>query len=313
MKTITQNLAQLVIVANEFQNLNEENLSVEFIDKVLDWINTDDKIVYSGLFESDKPNVLLSEYRKKLKSLKKLTLEKMELYNFEAISNLINRKIQILYKIFEKSIKKSQELYHKYIDLNGTLESWVYKYDNDSNEINNLKRELLEVENQYIEKQKETALCYKDFQKQRDDLFYLLDCNYNVLQFKIDNLIKILSGINIKTEEQLFKNNKDIIKVYDIFVGLKLIEYVDFFDFVFQLTQKDIFTLKKVKSQDKYIAYAILHISNKLISPKMIEIWQSKMVKKFEIKDFDKKNNPSENYKLDLHKEIDKILNEPQS
>ncbi len=309
--TITENLAQLVIVENEFQNLNEENLSVEFIDKVLDWINTDDKIVYSGLFESDKPNVLLSEYKGRLKSLKKMTLEKSEFYNFETISNLINNKTQFLYKIFENSIKESQSMYKNYVELNGKLESWIFKYDDTSNEIKRLKEEVIEAKNEYKEKQKISELCYKNFYKKRDDLFYLLDCNYNVLQNKIDNLIEILSSINIKNEQQLFINNIDIVKVYDIFVGLKLIEYVNFFDFVFQITQKDIFTLKKAKNQDKYIAYAILHISNKLISPEIKEKWQSEMVEKFEINDYDKKNNPSENNKLDLHIEIDKILNKP--
>lgn len=310
--TVTEILAELIIVENEFQNLNEKNLSVEFIDKLLNWINTDDKIVYSGLFESDKPNVLLSEYRKKLMSLKKLTFEKIDFYDFEAISNLINEKTQFLYKIYENSIKESQELYNKYVALNGRLESWIYKYDNGSNEIKMLEGELIEAKNEYKEKQKVTELSYKDFQKERDDLFYLFDCNYKVLKYKIDNLIEILSSINIKSEEQLFKNNKDITKVYDIFVGLKLILYVGFFDFVFQITKKEIFTLKKVKSQDKYIAYAILKISDKLINPEIIEEWQSEMVDKFEIKDFDKKNNPSEENKLDLHKKIDKILKEPQ-
>ena len=106
----------------------------------------------------------------------------------------------------------------------------------------------------------------------------------------------------------MFKNEKAILLAFSVFVKNNLLKDIPYLYFYRQMTLSETLTLEKNKSKDKYIAYAINKLKDFIIESKK-EIWEEKMVKHFEIKDYEKKKtvNKSDS-KTEEHDKIDEEI-----
>ena len=104
------------------------------------------------------------------------------------------------------------------------------------------------------------------------------------------------------------KEERLVYFIYKIFVELKLVKHIGYVDFSNQFLGNEIMTLEKEQKKDRNIAYAINCIANEFVLPEIATKWKKDMANYFELKDFEKKINPSEENKNETDKEIDNII-----
>ncbi|WP_297984867.1 hypothetical protein [uncultured Chryseobacterium sp.] len=308
---ITEHIDELIVMEKFLTTLNNENLSKEIIDSCIVFTDYKNKIEFSALFEHQRPNLIYREYKAKLSNLKNLLTEKGFLFKYHRISSVISTECSKEESIYNSQYKVLRQISDKRLELNGRLESWCMRYSEESEQMIELRKEYEEINNEYKKEREYCNSLYNDWGRKERKLDYLYGFHPQKMIEKIEEIEFAFSSLSVfeKYLDEVFVNGRVLGVLYDLFVGLDLIEFVEFLDFVNQMAGKDLMAVQKKRNTDKFIAYAINRVAIEFIKPAKKAIWRDEMVTYFDINDFEKKINPSSKNKVQLHKEIDAIIN----
>lgn len=307
---ISEHLDTTLKLEKSLNNLNRDNLSKSLIDNLFEYSKSLNEIEFSELFEHKRPGLIYKEYKNSIQRLKFLIHYKKDVLGFNKISNLIDKESAKEKSEYDFHYKQLREISSEERELNSKLESSGYKYDNDSNEIKQLNDEYEIVKKKYKNEQSISSSLYEKWERKKRDLFYLLKINPMQIISQIDEIesqLLILNNIQ-KYSEKLLKEERLVYFIYKIFVELKLVKHIGYVDFSNQFLGNEIMTLEKEQKKDRNIAYAINCIANEFVLPEIATKWKKDMANYFELKDFEKKINPSEENKNETDKEIDNII-----
>lgn len=307
---ISEHLDTTLKLEKTLNKLNVDNLSKSLIDNLFEYSKSLNEIEFSELFEHKRPGLIYKEYKNSIQRLKFLIHYKKDLLGFKKISNLIDKESAKEKSEYDFHYKQLREVSSEERELNSKLESWAYKYANDSIEITQLNDEYEIVKKKYNNEQNISSSLYQKWESKKRDLSYLLNINPIEITNQINEIENQLLRLDHfeKYSEKLLKEERLVYFIHKIFVELKLIKHIGYVEFSNQLLESKIMTLEKEQKKDRNIAYAINCIANEFILPESATNWKKDMVDYFEIKDFEKKINPSEENKNEIDKEIDDII-----
>ncbi len=308
---LTEHFDSLIALESRLKKNEKQKLTKELIDELLEFPFSIENIEFSELFEHSRPNLIYKEYSAILQRLKYILssyssdLEKQNIHKIisESCSNY-EREYEYHYKAILLPISGKER------ELNGRLESWCFKYDDKSQEMIDLRNEYSIAKKKYKEEHQISKELYAKWKNKEKSLLYLFDFNMSSIIEQLTFLEVQLSELNSfeKYADETFINLEVVNNLYEIFVKLKLVEYINFLDFANQMAGKEILCIEKNKGTDKYIAYSINKIGNAFIKKESSENWKKIMIQHFDIKDYEKKINPSNDNKSEIHKEIDDII-----
>lgn len=307
MKT-TEHLCFLQKIRTKLNSIKEvDDIGKELLDDIIKFCEIDENLVYEDLLNQENRTLFLNEYQKLISESKNIFVIRKLIFD-EFLTNKLFDKLTFPYHFKLNIAQKELHSYsNKERDLNSQLESWCMKYDNDSNEIINLTKELDFAKQEY----NIFKLKLKIIEDEKNDAF---NCHLYLLSFSfkafIDKLNVVESNVSRLTEsnnfsQNVFKNENAILLAFSVFVKNNLLKEIPYLDFYNQTTLSKTLTLEKNKSKDKYIAYAINKLKDFVIESKK-EIWEEKLVQHFEIKDYGKKKTVNDKeIKTKEHKKID--------
>lgn len=307
---ISEHLDITLKLEKSLNNLGKDNLSKKLVDDLFDYSKSLNELEYSELYEHKRPALIYKEYKNALLRVKFHIQSKRGALEFNKISALIKNESTAERIEYDIHYKKLREISSAERISNSKLESSGYKYDNDSNEIKQLNDEYEIVKKKYKDEQSISSSLYEKWERKKRDLFYLLKINPMQIISQIDEIesqLLILTNIQ-KYSEKLLKEERLVYFIYKIFVELKLVKHIGYVDFSNQFLGNEIMTLEKEQKKDRNIAYAINCIANEFVLPEIATKWKKDMANYFELKDFEKKINPSEENKNETDKEIDNII-----
>ncbi|WP_295677764.1 hypothetical protein [uncultured Empedobacter sp.] len=307
---ISEHLDITLKLEKTLNNLGKDNLSKKLVDDLFDYSKSLNELEYSELYEHKRPALIYKEYKNALLRVKSHIQSKRSALEFNEISALIKNESTAERIEYDIHYKKLREISLAERISNSKLESSGYKYDNDSNEIKQLNDEYEIVKKKYKNEQSISSSLYEKWERKKRDLFYLLKINPMQIISQIDEIesqLLILNNIQ-KYSEKLLKEERLVYFIYKIFVELKLVKHIGYVDFSNQFLGNEIMTLEKEQKKDRNIAYAINCIANEFVLPEIATKWKKDMANYFELKDFEKKINPSEENKNETDKEIDNII-----
>ncbi|MDY3345629.1 hypothetical protein PG326_10310 [Riemerella anatipestifer] len=308
---LTEHFDLLLNLEGKLKKNEQKELTKELIDELLNFPFSIECMEFSELFEHIRPNLIYKNYLAVIHRLK--TTLSDERYDLDS---------KKIYEIIDGmcSLQKHNYNYHyknillpksnNYLELNGRLESWCMRYDDSSFEMINLRNKHSFAKQEYKEEKIKSKEFYDDWKDKEKSLFYLL-------KFNVNSIIERLTDLEIQLLElkffenytgEIFINLEAINDLYKIFIKLGLVKYINFLDFANQMAGKEILCLEKNKGTDKYIAYSINKIGATFIKKESSENWKKIMIHHFDIKDYEKKINPSDDNKSEIHKEIDDII-----
>lgn len=307
---ISEHLDTTLKLEKSLNNLHRDNLSKSLIDNLFEYSKSLNEIEFSELFEHERPNLIYKEYKNSLQRLKYVIHLKRGLLGFDEISSLIDnesKKEKIEYDFHHKQLLEISLEERK---QNSSLESAWLRHTNDSIEYKRIESDYDEIKEKYKIEQNISSSLYQKWECKKRDLFYLLKINPMQIISQIDEVEEQLIKLNVfeKYSEKLLKEERLVYFIHKIFVELKLIKHIGYAEFSSQIFGNEIMTLEKEQKKDRNIAYAIKCIANEFILPELATNWKKDMVDYFEIKDFEKKINPSEENKNEIDKEIDNII-----
>ena len=309
---ISEHLDLTLKTENLLHNLQSDNLSKILVDHLFDYSKSLNGIEFSELFEHERPSLIYKEYKNSLQRLKSVIHFNKQILEFDEISNLIKKESAKERIEYEYHYKQLQEVSSEEREQNSVLESACYKYDSNSIEFERIESDYDEINKKYKIERNISASLYEKWESKKRDLFYLLKINPIQIIKQIDEVEKQLLKLNIieKYSEKLLKDESLIYFIYRIFVELKLIKHISFVQFTDQLIGSELMSYEKEPKKDRNIAYAINCIANEFILPEIAPKWKKNMADYFELKDFEKKINPSEDNKNATDKEIDTIISQ---
>lgn len=307
---ISEHLDITLKLEKSLNNLGKDNLSKKLIDDLFDYSKSLNELEYSGLYEHRRPALIYKEYKNALSRVKFHIQSKRSVFEFNEISALIKNESTAERIEYDIHYKKLLEFSSEEGFSNSKLESAGYKYDNDSIEIKQLNDEYEIINKKYKNEQSISSSLYEKWECKKRDLSYLLKINPVQIIKQIDEIEKQLLILNNveKYSEKLLKEEQSVYFIYKIFVELKLVKHISYVDFSSQFLGNEIMTLEKERKKDKNIAYAINCIANEFVLPEIATKWKKDMANYFELKDFEKKINPSDRYKNETDKEIDNFI-----
>lgn len=307
---ISEHLDITLKLEKSLNKLGKDNLSKKLVDDLFDYSKSLNEIEYSELYEHKRPALIYKEYKNALLRVKFHIQSKRSALEFNEISALIKNESTAERIEYDIHYKKLLEISLAERISNSKLESSGYKYDNDSNEIKQLNDEYEIVKKKYKNEQSISSSLYEKWECKKRDLFYLLKINPTQIISQINEIesqLLILNNIQ-KYSEKLLKEERLVYFIYKIFVELKLVKHIGYVDFSNQFLGNEIMTLEKEQKKDRNIAYAINCIANEFVLPEIATKWKKDIANYFELKDFEKKINPSEENKNETDKEIDNII-----
>lgn len=307
---ISEHLDYLIKAESVLDNIkSDREISKDSVDWLLSFYITLDNVNLGGLFDHALPGLLHSKYKEQLIKVKHLMLENQIYFSNAKIYLLIDREARSTERIFTEHQKILQEASDNQRDLNGKLESAWTRYADDAPEMIILRENYEDARAFYKNEQKISQNLMNDWDAEKKSLEYLLYFDASQIVSKLEEIEKSLTNINVFGNglKKILIAESCIHFIYQIFVKVKLIEYVEYSDFINQKAN-NFFSFKKFAGKDKYIAYAINRISTELVAPEFALNWEKEMTEYFEINDFEKKINPSEDNKAELHLEIDGII-----
>lgn len=307
---ISEHLDITLKLEKSLNNLGRDNLSKKLVDDLFDYSKSLDELEYSELYEHKRPALIYKEYKNALLRVKFHIKSKRSALEFNEISALIKNESTAERIEYDIHYKKLREISLEERISNSKLESSGYKYDNNSIEIKQLNNEYEIVEKKYKKEQSISSSLYEKWECKKRDLLYLLKINPMQIISQIDEIESQLLMLNNiqKYSEKLLKEERLVYFIYKIFVELKLVKHIGYVDFSNQFLGNEIMTLEKEQKKDRNIAYAINCIANEFVLPEIAPKWKKDMTNYFEVKDFEKKINPSEENKNETDKEIDSII-----
>lgn len=307
---ISEHLDITLKLEKSLNNLGKDNLSKKLVDDLFDYSKSLNELEYSELYEHKRPALIYKEYKNALLRVKFHIQSKRSALEFNEISALIKNESTAERIEYDIHYKKLREISSAERISNSKLESSGYKYDNDSIEVKQLNNEYEIVQKKYKNEQSISSSLYEKWEHKKRDLFYLLKINPIQIISQIDEIesqLLILTNIQ-KYSEKLLKEERLVYFIYKIFVELKLVKHIGYVDFSNQFLGNEIMTLEKEQKKDRNIAYAINCIANEFVLPEIAMKWKKDIANYFELKDFEKKINPSEENKNETDKEIDNII-----
>lgn len=293
---ISEHLDASLKIESLLQNLQSNNLSKIIVDHLFDYSKSLNEIEFSELFEHERPNLIYKEYKKSLQRLKSVIYFKKNLLGFDEISDLINKesaKERIEYEYhFKQLLDISSEASEKFSIYDN---AWT-KHEEDSIEHKRIESDYEKINEEYKVEKKVSASLDKKWNEKQQSLFYLFDLYPTKIINQIDEVEKQLLKLNVieKYSENLLKDESLIYFIYRIFVELKLIKHIGFVQFTDQLIGTELMSYEKEQKKDRNIAYAINCIANEFVLPEIAPKWKKNMADYFELKDFEKKINPSQ-------------------
>ncbi len=313
-------LLKLFEIHNKFQSLNDDS----YINK--DFLNT-----MKSLLEMNPANISLNFY-KNLNNNKNCISDSVIL--IEKIIKLYDSKNEIIAsfdpdklvgresKFFESSIRQQKRRLDEASDVKkewtSQIESGVYKFEEDSIELKIIESNLEIADKEY----KYESEKYRDLLNQQNKSlegdFWIYDVTFEKFHKRLSEIKSSLINLSelyekpevVKSQEKqnVFIDDIYISKAYEVFLKAELIQSIDIVEFRNQISCLSEFKLMKQPKTDKYIAYAIFKLKD-FIKANMRNSWEVEMVKNFEIKDYPKKKNVTDDvYKKDKHLLIDNIL-----
>lgn len=308
---ITKHLALLNKINRRLGKLNLHNKADKsLIDDMLTIISVDSKMIDEQLLK-DKDIEDINLYRKVIQELqdRKFIIESIDCNNiFEGIITFYD-------SIWQLKMKEITPYRERYNIANGKLESGCMKFDDNSPEMVERRKEYEIAKKEYAALKLQIDKSYDDYRKKISELSYLISFKSDMFNEKLIELKYVMDNIfygKITSQDIFINPHKDLSKTYEILVENKMIEYIDYLEFNLIITLNKEFNFTKVKGgkgKDKYIAYFInCLIKYDFLNHKRAKEWENYMIEKFYIKHYSKKNNPSEKSKESLHKEIDRIL-----
>ena len=307
---ISEHLDYLIKAESVLDHIkSDREISKDSVDWLLSFYKTLDEVNLGGLFDHASPGLLHSKYKEQLIKVKHLMVENQIYFSNAKIYRLIDREARRTERIFIEHQKILKEASDNRRDLNGKLESAWTRYADDAPEMIILRKDYEDARALYKDEQKVSQNLMNDWDAERKSLEYLLYFDARQIVSKLEEIEKALNNLNVfqNSLKKILIDENSIHFLYQIFVKLKLIEYVEYSDFINQIAN-NFFSFKKFAGKDKYIAYAINKISTELVAPEFALNWEKEMAEYFEINDFEKKINPSEDNKAELHLEIDGII-----
>lgn len=307
---MTKHLALLNKINRRLGKLNLHNKAdKDLIDDMLTIISVDSKMIDEQLLK-DKDIEDINLYRKVIQELqdRKFIIESIDCDNiFEGI-------IKSYESIWQLRMKEITPFRERYNIANGRLESGCMKFDDNSPEMVERRKEYEIAKKEYAALKLQIDKSYDDYRKKISELSYLLSFKSDMFNEKLIDLKNVMDNIfygKITSQDIFINPHNDLPKAYEILVENKMIEYIDFLEFNQVLTLNKEFNFVKEtrgKGRDKYIAYFInCMIKFDFLNPKRVKEWEDHMVAKFEINDYGSKKGRNIN-KQPKHKIIDSIL-----
>lgn len=306
-----KHLARLNEINRRVGKLNLYNKAdKDLIDDMLIIISVDSKTIDEQLLK-DKDIEDINLYRKVLQELQ----DRMLIIESIDCDNIFKGIIKSYESIWQLKMKEITPYRERFIIANGRLESGCMKFDDNSPDMVERRKEYEIAKKEYAALKLQIDKSYDDYRNKINELSYLIAFKSDMFNEKLIELKNVMDNIfygKITSQDIFINPHKDLPKAYEILVENKMIEYIDFLEFNQDMTLNKDFNVTKVKGgkgKDKYIAYFInCLVKYDFLYPKRAKEWEDYMIEKFEIKDYSKKNNPSEKNKESLHKEIDRIL-----
>lgn len=274
----------------------------DLIDDMIAFIEVDNSDINSQLIE--KKDIYFNKlYQTGIHNLNKALELKKDIIKDFSSSSLIYRELKGEYIKLDDIYEEIEPIsFKKRTDKSKNM---VFENPNEKNR-RDFIRETVNKQYEVLKKKLNQAVRERDEKSRK--LQYLLSFKIKILNESIAELDKITTElINIDTDAKFFKDEKYVRLMHKLMIDLKLIEEIDIFRFLFSINFTSDFELKSQKGRMKYICYIINKFED-FIYPEKYEEWKNCMIENFNLRNYDKVNNPSQENKSELHIKIDNII-----
>lgn len=307
MKT-TEHLALLQKIKTNLNSIKEvDDIRKQLLDDIIEFCDIDENLVYENLLHQENRVLYLKEYQALIPESKNILVNRKFIFDKFLAKDLFNKLLLPYQFRWDFAYKELREPSYKKDELNNRLDSWGYNDDKTSDDIRRLTKDLDFAKQEYNIFKKRLQIIEDEKNNAFNGNLYLLSFSFKAF---IDKLNVVESNVSRLAEsnncsQNVFKNENSILLAFSVFVKINLIKNISYLDFYSQMTLSKTLTLEKNKSKDKYIAYAINKLKD-FITESNKEIWEDKLVKHFEINDYEKKKtvNKSDS-RTEEHEKID--------